>query len=473
MKIKQINFTNHVLFGNTSIDFTDESGKVLNTILICGENGSGKTKLLECLYNLFKIPPQNYEVVLILENDDLIKIRNNILLSNNKDYQNQIIDNINDEILVKKASDGNYWTIDFNNGLKQSYGFGWDPNSNNHPLQFYLCNIVFKIKKNDKEPNIQTVSTVTKLTLDEKEVDSNSQYFAGDLNITQLLVDLQAQDADEFLNNSEGKTLITEIKYGERVKRLKEAFNKFFSGSIRLDKVRNFDINFENNGGKNFDITGLSSGEKSIIQYGGFFLKNQKLDEIMISFLDEPEQSLHPLWEEKILSFYQDVLTLDNKQKSQLFCITHSEHVVKNALQIGCLILIMNRKSDGSFGIKKTSQMSTFPFSPTYSEIKYNAFNLTTNEFHEELYGYLAERERCGVRDLDAFFMNNHCLRKPWIGKKISESGSVVHHARNDTFSLCSYIRNYTHHPELRDADNPSYSPCELRKSIEYMLSLL
>jgi predicted ATPase len=473
MKLKQIRFINHYLFGNTVLDFVDQHGNIYDTVLICGENGSGKTKLLECMFNLFKIPPKDYEVTVYLETSDFTMINKNITTSSNMDYQNEIINGLLNEVIVMKSPNGDYWKVKFNNDQEQSHEFGWDPNNNNHPIQYFLNNIKFKIKKNDKEPAIKTVTTITNLSLDKEEERNNSQVFAGDLNITQLLVDLQAQDADEFFNNSEGKTLIHDINYGKRLHRLKQAFNNFFLGSVELLKVRNFDIQFRNNGGKQFDINGLSSGEKSIIQYGGFFLKNKNLDEITVSFLDEPEQSLHPLWEERILSFYQDILTLNGNRISQLFCITHSEHVVKNALELGCLILIMRRQFDGTFEIIKTTQMNTFPYSPTYSEIKFHAFNLVTNDFHEELYGYLSERERKKVKALDSFFYTSGAPMKSWIGKELDRSGRIINSVRNNTDTLCSYIRNYTHHPELRDVDNPSFSKTELEQSVNFMISLL
>ncbi|MGL6169325.1 MAG: AAA family ATPase [Fusobacteriaceae bacterium] len=52
MKVKNIYFKNHKVLKNLEIDFTN-NGEVLNTIVIAGVNGSGKTNLLKYIYDYF------------------------------------------------------------------------------------------------------------------------------------------------------------------------------------------------------------------------------------------------------------------------------------------------------------------------------------------------------------------------------------------------------------------------------------
>ena len=52
INIKSICFFNHYIFENQKFDFTIDGIKPINNIIIAGENGSGKTKLLEEIYNL-------------------------------------------------------------------------------------------------------------------------------------------------------------------------------------------------------------------------------------------------------------------------------------------------------------------------------------------------------------------------------------------------------------------------------------
>lgn len=51
MKIKKIILQNNAFFGNQEFDFTDNHGKVYDNIVLAGENGSGKTQLLNIIYD--------------------------------------------------------------------------------------------------------------------------------------------------------------------------------------------------------------------------------------------------------------------------------------------------------------------------------------------------------------------------------------------------------------------------------------
>ncbi|ERT67833.1 hypothetical protein HMPREF0202_02268, partial [Cetobacterium somerae ATCC BAA-474] len=52
MKVKNIHFKNHKVLKNLAIDFTN-NGEVLDTVVIAGINGSGKTNLLKYIYDYF------------------------------------------------------------------------------------------------------------------------------------------------------------------------------------------------------------------------------------------------------------------------------------------------------------------------------------------------------------------------------------------------------------------------------------
>jgi len=52
MKIKKLTLTNHPILGNLELDFTDEHGKAVDTIIFAGENGCGKTTVLSLIYQI-------------------------------------------------------------------------------------------------------------------------------------------------------------------------------------------------------------------------------------------------------------------------------------------------------------------------------------------------------------------------------------------------------------------------------------
>ena len=51
MKFRKVIFYNHPVLGSISFDFTDAEGKTVNTIILAGENGCGKSLLLSVLNN--------------------------------------------------------------------------------------------------------------------------------------------------------------------------------------------------------------------------------------------------------------------------------------------------------------------------------------------------------------------------------------------------------------------------------------
>jgi len=80
---------------------------------------------------------------------------------------------------------------------------------------------------------------------------------------------------------------------------------------------------FRNGLGKEFDITGLSSGEKQLF-LRALSLKFLEVNNSII-LIDEPEISLHPQWQRKIIDVYKSI-----GNNNQLIIATHSPHVIGN-----------------------------------------------------------------------------------------------------------------------------------------------
>ena len=49
MRIYNIEIKNNPILGNLKLDFTDTKGNIVDTVIFAGENGCGKTTILECL----------------------------------------------------------------------------------------------------------------------------------------------------------------------------------------------------------------------------------------------------------------------------------------------------------------------------------------------------------------------------------------------------------------------------------------
>jgi predicted ATP-binding protein involved in virulence len=52
MKIAKIHIENHLILGDIDLNFTGPDGKTLDTIVIAGVNGTGKTTLLETIFDI-------------------------------------------------------------------------------------------------------------------------------------------------------------------------------------------------------------------------------------------------------------------------------------------------------------------------------------------------------------------------------------------------------------------------------------
>ena len=81
-------------------------------------------------------------------------------------------------------------------------------------------------------------------------------------------------------------------------------------------------------------------------------------------------------------------------------------------------------------------------------------FDIPTNDYHNELYGYL-EREK--KEKLEALSRD-----KTW---KNDKNGMV------EKVSLAKYIRNSIHHPE--NTKNKAFSQAELKQSIDVLRGIL
>ena len=61
--IQRVKWNNHIVLGDLELDFTKNDGSSYSTIVLAGENGTGKTTILETLstfLNLGSIEPFKY-----------------------------------------------------------------------------------------------------------------------------------------------------------------------------------------------------------------------------------------------------------------------------------------------------------------------------------------------------------------------------------------------------------------------------
>ena len=70
--MSKIKWKNHSVLGYLELDFTKDDGEIYNTIILAGENGTGKTTILDTIsefLNLRAVTPFDY-IEYKIEDDD-------------------------------------------------------------------------------------------------------------------------------------------------------------------------------------------------------------------------------------------------------------------------------------------------------------------------------------------------------------------------------------------------------------------
>jgi hypothetical protein len=149
--------------------------------------------------------------------------------------------------------------------------------------------------------------------------------------VAQLLIDLQAADDREvaqWLDQNEGRPPDSIMK--RRIKSFTEAFarvapNKRYIGFETAEGEHR--ALFEENGLRTA-LADLSTGEKQIVFRGAFLLRRAEELAGAVTLIDEPELSLHPRWQENILTFYDKIVAEVPGKSSQVIVATHSPFII-------------------------------------------------------------------------------------------------------------------------------------------------
>ncbi len=455
IKIKYIKFYDHPIFKNQQFDFTYSDGKSANNIIFAGENGVGKTKMLE-------------ELKYICSNEYYCSIT----IYDRKKFE-VLIDVTDEEYYVygqeeKKINEAKLiFSVDPYGGESRAVRFIYDGNeeimAEKKGTNVEVLTLLMKCMYSGVDINYKPqtdVNGVTNKTLD-------NDFYENTMDIAQetiqLLVDIAAQDnadLDSWVNENECKVLPKEM-YRVRLRRFTNAFNSMFGDNLKYKRIdKNTNPIFEK-AGREVSITNLSSGEKQIVFRGVNLLRNKNSLSGMPVLIDEPELSMHPKWEEKIFNYYNNLFVANDIQTSQLFMATHSEHILENVLKREDSIVI--RINNDSY--QKFYKGSNGEILPTISisEIKYSIFDMYTVDFHIMLYGYIQQniiQEQIGhspnISETDKFLEEKAVTLKKYEWNI-------------DYETLQTYIRNCIDHPD----NIHSYTEQELKVSINEMIEII
>ena len=189
--------------------------------------------------------------------------------------------------------------------------------------------------------------------------------------------------------------------------------------------------------------------------------------EKLVILIDEPELHLHPSLQYKLADHLEDI-----SKTHQVIVSTHSPIFFKNSLKKDKkdnIQLLVAKNENGESKFSNSEVFGLFPWSPSWGEINYFAFNYPTIEFHDELYGYLQEiTEKYKQDEFENWLMEQGISKnKTWT----KETKGNPQQPKEVT--LPTFIRNKVHHPENETMQDTNFTEDELKDSIRIMIGLI
>lgn len=434
--LTSIEWRNDPILGNLKLNLAKADGTPYKTIVIAGENGTGKTRILRTLstfLNLGTIEPFN-------------KITYSINGENYTIIPGETYPNLGFHKRTKE-SDGTISSI--SNGRSQRDKIKEDLLDIRH----YGC-AYSKARSGFNTKPVKS-STTQQLDADSYDNDDTDDF----TSIKQLLVDIKGQDNSAWDKiGARGENIpYTEFHKTSKIYRFEKAFNDFFESiqfvGVDEEALDEKKVSFSKNGHA-IAIDDLSTGEKQVVFRGAQLLRNSKNLDGGIVLIDEPELSMHPKWQAKVFNYYTGLFSSGGSQTTQIFFATHSENVISAAVKdpINTLIVIL---SDDGGTIKADKIDEVVLPNTTAAEINYLAFGVKSIDYHIALYGdFQVQTSKANIAAADS------CIAS-------QPEYIQAQHEKIDTYgpgytTLPTYIRNKIDHP-----DSPrSYTDEEFERSI-------
>ena len=334
MKVKSLSIKMFKGLRDFNIDFNDDV-----TVLI-GENGTGKTTILETVYNLLTSSSRFEGVSLKIEfNDSELKAINN-LNAFLKEHPLQKLD-------VLGGKDTFY-------DLEDCYKYEGSGNIIYLPTEINFKKYkVESIKKYNSKKQFGEI-------LSSNEISENLKNYL----VYQHYRDLEDKESGKKTN---------------RIKKYKELYNSFFEDKEFIG-IKDLEPLFKIKAtGETHSVDELSSGEKQIFFRAGSILEYELDNSIIL--IDEPEISMHPEWQQKILDFYRKIAGASN----QLIIATHSPHIISSCKKEEVRALIkdedkirINENIEGTYG-RTVEQLLLSLFD--LKSVRYEKIQIKLDEF--------------------------------------------------------------------------------------------
>ena len=346
MKIKNLYIENKKRLKNLSISFENNS-EILDTVVLTGINGTGKTTVLEAIYDYFE-DFENYK------NKMDIKL----------DLEEEIIrekSRLSQEMYLTYLTDFVYRQKKYRSLLKTGEHVG------NLTVESIIKNKIPRIIYLPAEINFRNV-----------KFDFLPMYKLGFLNIinSTAISDIPHYIQMRIINaaNKESEKKLGNVR-DEVIAEINGIFDildmdtRLIGMSTETTEILPI---FTNSSGDKFDINELSSGEKQL------FLRTLAIKmlnpENSIILIDEPELSLHPKWQQKIVDVYRKI-----GENNQIIIATHSPHILGSVKKEK--IMLLEKDEDGKIVVKTGDKL-------------YDSYGQPTERILEDIMGLKTTRNQ-------------------------------------------------------------------------------
>lgn len=333
MKIKNLHIKEFKGLRDISINF-EKNDEPLDLVVLAGSNGSGKTRILESIKDYF----ESYIDI------QAIKIINNLQIFFEKE-EKECIDKIGSEKYFYSAL--KYFSL---NDKKENL------NDSSYLVIKKNLLILPKIIYVPTEINFQKMNTASTTLVQEYN-------FINIVN-TNLIKDIPSYIATKMisamLKNKNEKVGDVQKKVFDEINEIFEILDIDVKAEDISQDGKNMPI-FENSSGDKFDINELSSGEKQL------FLRTLAIKMLnpqnSIILIDEPELSLHPKWQQRIVDVYKKI-----GKNNQIIIATHSPHILGSVKKEN--IMLLDKNDDGKIVVRTGDELYDSYGQPTDRVLK-------------------------------------------------------------------------------------------------------
>ena len=358
MKIKNLHIKEYNGLENLDINFESE-GKVLDLIVLAGINGSGKTRVLESIrywFEMFRSKAVNVELFY-------------------EENEREVLESLMNSEGLTEIEKEMQKEIEYTDCLRNIKFYNYDYRHNKTENRNYNSKIISKsFEKLKIFPKLIYVPT----EINFEEIKKAQTNLKKEYRFINIVDSYEIKDIPSYIATRISKVANEEenLTMGQVRKKVFAEINGIFEIlelDVKLSEISKDENSmpiFTDSSGKKFGINELSSGEKQL------FLRTLAIKmlepENSIIMIDEPELSLHPKWQQKIVDVYRKI-----GRNNQIILATHSPHILGSVEKEN--IILLEKNENGIVEVKTGDEFG-------------NSYGQTTGRILEDIMGLETDR---------------------------------------------------------------------------------